>query len=214
MKYSPIDLALQQLAPVVAVPLHGTFEPLDKNGYRFLVAGNGTFIEAKRDWIHVIWPDGDQSRAVKPYGMIQPKVTLAFGTIPAWIATRFAMDASSHGNCEMAAWVVWNARTQQLDYRLCEPIAASSVRIAYHAPELAAHESLCIDLHSHGFGPAFFSAQDDQDDAGQVKIAGVVGNVNGKLSWKFRLCVMGITINVPFDAATSETGQPVMEVQA
>ena len=131
----------------------------------------------------------------KPFGAVQRGVRIEFGAIPPWVKARFAGDAIASGNMEIAACVIWNTVTQTLDSRRCEALHASSHRIQYVRPALAANESLVLDLHSHGHGPAYFSSTDDEDDRNEVKIAGVVGNVNGELSWKFRLCLAGIFIN-------------------
>ena len=195
MKYSPLDLALQNVVPVLAVPLHGTFEPLVNIGQRFLVGGDGLYIEVRRAWLHAVWPIAHESRVAKPFGVVQRCVRMEFGAIPGWIKERFASDAIASGNMEIAACIVWNSFTQTLDYRRCIALNASSHRIEYVRPSLASYESLVLDLHSHGHGRAFFSATDNEDDRNEVKIAGVVGNVNGELSWKFRLCLAGIFIN-------------------
>jgi PRTRC genetic system protein A len=194
------------------MPLHGTFTPLDKDGHRFLLGKNGTFIEVRRNWLHAIWPDGEGACAAKPYGTVDKVVTLAFGTIPAWVTSQFAQDAKASGNVEIAACVIWDAHTRSLHYRRCETITASRAHIQYRRPALAAHESLVIDLHSHGLGNAFFSGQDDKDDCGEVKIAGVIGNVNGVPTWKFRLCLLGMFINVPIPEAVAAASQMTDEV--
>ncbi|WP_406868143.1 Mov34/MPN/PAD-1 family protein [Paraburkholderia fungorum] len=70
-------------------------------------------------------------------------------------------------------------------------------------PALKPHESLAIDVHSHGDGAAYFSAQDDADDIGEVKISGVLGGLGtgGTPSVAFRLCVLGmfVPLKVPAD---------------
>jgi PRTRC genetic system protein A len=70
-------------------------------------------------------------------------------------------------------------------------------------PELAEHESLAIDLHSHGDGEAFFSEIDDTDDAGEVKISGVLGGLGetGTPSAVFRLNLLGLIIPLPVPVA-------------
>ena len=42
------DTALQHSALVVVVPRYGEFEPMTGNGHRFLVTGDGLWLEARR----------------------------------------------------------------------------------------------------------------------------------------------------------------------
>lgn len=50
-----------------------------------------------------------------------------------------------------------------------------------------------LDIHSHGRLPAFFSGTDDEDDSdvSVVKIAAVLGNLDGAVSTTMRLCACG-----------------------
>lgn len=197
MNYAALDRAMHTITPVLPVPLHGEFTPMATPGHRFLVASNGLFMELKRSWLHAIWPIAADTDVAKPFGALTKHVTLEFGVIPAWIKDTLAKEAAAAGNIEIAAWVIWNSLTRSLEYRSCGTIEASSAKINYERPRLLDHESLVIDLHSHGFGPAFFSSTDNEDDKDEVKISGVIGNVNGVPTWKFRLCLSGIFVKIP-----------------
>jgi PRTRC genetic system protein A len=66
---------------------------------------------------------------------------------------------------------------------------------------------LVCDLHSHGAGPAFFSATDNGDDAHSTKIAIVVGSLGRDDGPTFaaRLCAGGMFLglpSLPFEEAT------------
>lgn len=50
------DVALQHSAPVVTVPRYGGFTPLAENGHRFLVTGDGLWLEARRPWMYLRVP--------------------------------------------------------------------------------------------------------------------------------------------------------------
>ena len=50
------DVALQHSAPVVTVPRYGGFTPLAENGHRFLVTGDGLWLEARRPWLYLRVP--------------------------------------------------------------------------------------------------------------------------------------------------------------
>ena len=49
------DIALQQSAPVVTVPRYGGFTPLTENGHRFLVTGDGLWLEARFQCLMGAW---------------------------------------------------------------------------------------------------------------------------------------------------------------
>jgi PRTRC genetic system protein A len=55
-----------------------------------------------------------------------------------------------------------------------------------------AHEHLAVDIHSHGCMGAFFSATDDDDDRGELKLSIVIGNLDAdEASMRMRLCALG-----------------------
>ncbi|PRH49742.1 PRTRC system protein A [Burkholderia multivorans] len=202
-----LDEALFDSAPVATVPRHAEFAPLLDVGHRFLLAAEGLFIEIRRPWLHLIQPlaqvDGAYSRP--PYGSLDAKIEFAFGRISAaeQHLRRFAADAAQVAPNEHAAWIIWNETRRELVYREVEVTNSTPTKITINRPALADDESLVFDLHSHGTGPAGFSQTDDADDAGEVKIAGVIGGVGTAApSVAFRLCALGktITLRVPVQA--------------
>ncbi|WP_333985099.1 PRTRC system protein A [Burkholderia orbicola] len=202
-----LDEALFDSAPVAAVPRHAEFAPLRDVGHRFLLAAEGLFVEIRRPWLHLIQPvaqiEGAGPRP--PYGSIEAKIEFAFGRIGAAEPhlRRFATDAAGVSPNEHAAWIVWNDTSKELVYREVDVISSTPTTIAINRPALADDESLAFDLHSHGVGAAGFSPTDDADDAGEVKIAGVIGGVGTATpSVAFRLCALGkmITLRVPVQA--------------
>ena len=204
----PLDIALFDSAPIVAVPKHATFAPLQDVGHRFLATAEGIFVEVRRPWLHVIQllTKLPEKAPRPPYGYIMPKIELTFGRLGVAIPfiQAFAEEAREAAPNEHAAWIIWNEKEQALEYRPLKITNASPGAISYERPELQPHESLAIDLHSHGCGEAFFSGTDDADDAGEVKISGVIGGLAAGVtpSVAFRLCVLGLTIplKVPVDA--------------
>lgn len=214
MDYLPIDLALNVAVPVLPVPLHGRFVEMTGYGHRFLVASDGLYLEVRRDWVHVIWPVATDARVAKPFGRLTSRVRFECGSIPRWIKDCFAGEARDSGNTEIAACVLWNSKTRAFNYRRCEAITANFARIEYVRPALGLDESLVVDLHSHGFGRAYFSALDDLDDQHEVKIAGVVGTVNSVPTWQFRLCVNGIFVNGTPDSALGDTDNLTKEYES
>ena len=190
------DRMVQDHAPTVMVPSHSELQPLGASGHRYLAAGDGLWLEVRRPWLHLVWPLLAGARL--PYGAVARKVELAF-KMPVDLIAHFVDDARRALPDEAAAWIVWNELQQKLEYVNVGTYEASPAGIRYARPRLEPHQHLALDLHSHGALPAFFSETDNQDDAGEVKIAGVIGSLadEGKApSAAFRLCVLGVHVNV------------------
>lgn len=213
------DYITQGVCPTLPVPKFGDLPEPIGSGHCFLVAVDGLWVEITRPWLHMIWPVAKQSDVAIPYGSLRPKVQFAFGKLPAEFIRTFAEDARAALPNEAAAWLVWNESTPLydgfLEYLLLPPASAGSGHIQFERPALAPHQSLAVDLHSHGAGPAFFSATDNQDDAGEVKISGVIGSLSherGQLpTIEFRICALGITVPIPVDpSAILAAAQPVV----
>ncbi|HWW70311.1 MAG TPA: PRTRC system protein A [Duganella sp.] len=199
-----LDLALVQAAPVVAAPANCEFYPLQENGHRFVVATNGVYLEARRPWLHFIHQISEFAGVTVPYGSITPKFELAFGRVGTALPQlrEFARHAQAAAPLEAAASIIWNSRLDAWRIEFPEIIGeATTASIRFQQPHLADDEHLVIDVHSHGHLDAFFSGVDDADDAGAVKIAGVVGNLDGVPTVAFRVCVLGVMIplSVPAD---------------
>lgn len=203
----PLDAALFDSAPTVAVPKHAKFQPLVDVGHRFLMTAQGVFVEVRRPWLHVIQQLTKLNDAGPrpPYGDIEPKIELAFGRLSAAVPylQAFAEEARAALPNEHAAWIVWDQQKQQLAYKALHVSNSTPGSITFDRPVLESHESLAIDVHSHGDGAAYFSAQDDADDTGEVKISGVLGGLGegGTPSVAFRLCLLGmfVPLKVPAD---------------
>ncbi|MDB0572212.1 DUF2016 domain-containing protein [Ralstonia solanacearum] len=202
-----LDAKLWDSAPTIAVPKFAEFKQLEEVGHRFLATAEGLFVEVRRPWLHVIQPvaplNGQTVRP--PYGTVKPKVELAFerlGAIFPMVRT-FIEAARQAAPNEHAAWVIWDSHTGDLAYRELNITSTSPGAIDYERPKLQDHESLVVDMHSHGALAAFFSEQDNHDDAGEVKISCVVGDLaDGKTpSIQFRLCVLGMFLPLKVPAA-------------
>lgn len=201
----PRDRIIQEHAPILPAPNFGELAPLERPGHRYIACHDRIMIEVVRPWLRLVWPVSTQGELSPglPYGAVDQVVSLAF-KIPRELLQRFTDEARGVLPAEHAAWIVWDAREGRLKYRTVAITAAAAGRVTYDRPQLEAHESLAIDLHSHGAAPAFFSAQDDEDDAGEVKIAGVVGSLGTDpvASWAFRLCALGVYMPLPAPRAS------------
>lgn len=102
-----------------------------------------------------------------------------------------------HGEIQFGAWLVWDDLKQVLVYRPLKSLFATPDDLKTELPTLAEHESLAIDLHSHGHSSAFFSPKDNTDDQGEVKVSGVYGSIGTEAPDSvFRICTGGIFINI------------------
>ncbi|HVR51324.1 MAG: PRTRC system protein A [Variovorax paradoxus] len=187
----PRDQALLATCPVVAVP---RFSPLPAmaNGQRVLVARNGWFLQTRLDWLdHIVALGSAVPAACLPYGEVVEHLRLAFGTLPVAQIEEFLAEARQSLPDESAAVLVYARSTGRLRLALCPPLQRSPLRIDYQRPALAADETVAVDLHTHGTGPAFWSAADDRDDQG-ICIAGVFGRLDqARPTACFRLVLNG-----------------------
>jgi PRTRC genetic system protein A len=201
-----LDMATYRAAPLQAAPQHCEFAPLVSNGHRLLVAQDGMHLEVRRPWLHFIHSIAKPHLDVRiPYGAIEDKLELAFGRLGTALPQlkEFGAYAMAESPVESAASLLWNHKTQEWSIRYPEVIgAASAASIQYKQVDVGEDESLVIDLHSHGTNAAFFSATDNEDDRGSVKIAGVFGNLDQPMpTVAFRLCALGVylPLAVPAD---------------
>lgn len=185
------DTILQQLTPVVSVPL---FEapPADSRpiGHRFLVACDGLWIEGKSPWLHARALIA--SSAIRlPFGDLAPVLELRCGNLPKTLLNEFVAQARRASPNETASIITWHEQTGEFNLL---PVARESgaTHVHYERPRLAGGEYLVADLHSHGTSRAGFSMQDDLDDAGEIKVAIVVGRCHLPTpDVAARLCLLG-----------------------
>jgi PRTRC genetic system protein A len=207
MTLDPRDAVLQGHVPAVMVPRFGTLDHLASDGHRFLVAYDGLWLEVRRRWLHLralVAPVAVDGIAV-PYGRISDQLAAGrreYEATYAWapeemerLQTIFVHDARNALPDEFAAWGVWNTETGRLEYRPLFATEASPDSIDFSRPKLEPHEHLAVDLHSHGKDRAFFSSTDDEDDAGEVKLAVVAGQLNKQPTFVSRLCALGMFID-------------------
>ena len=207
-----LDALLYDQTPVECVPRHGAFRRLTIDGHRYLVAADGLWLEVHLPWLHLLWPLANIGEPIKPtpgfrtshatpFGHIAPVVEIAFGKVPQHHIRSFAERGRTSCPNERGAWMSWEHGLEGTEPRLVwsEPIDACGTTgsLHYARPEHTANLSPCIDLHTHGTAPAFFSATDDQDDAHDVKIAIVIGNLDQPIpTIAARLCCLGVFIPV------------------
>lgn len=188
------DRAMLETFPLEAVGRMAGLQPAAKAGTRFLVAGNGLWREIVLPWIRVLHPLA-LSALPLPYGDLGADVEVLCGPVPTDLVREFNRHARDHAPTEVAAAIIWNARSHvwRLDHRRAR--SASNDRIEYDEVKLGDDEHIVIDVHSHGHFPAFFSAEDDRDDYGSMKFSLVVGSFNQERpTAEMRLCMAGVNL--------------------
>lgn len=202
------DLAIQATCPVVTMPRFGELgqQPL---GQRMVLGSNGLFVQMRTPWLECTTRSGDVGMRL-PFGQVREAMRFAFGGIPRALLEAFIEQARAALPNEVAGALVFDTRTGGLRLSMHQALAAGPGHVRYWIEELAEHEVLAIDLHSHGRLPAFWSAEDDRDDQG-VRVCGVFGNLDRERpSARLRLVVNGLFRDLPhpWDAAQrlKETG--------
>lgn len=209
MVSDPRDVALQSVTPTVMVPRYTEMEELDTPGHRLLMAANGVWLEACRAWLYVRTLAALPPLVPVPYGTVTEVMRFKCGKLPKVMVTQFIEEAKARCPNECAAWVVWNQQTGAWRLQMLEETSVGPAHCEVNLPTLEDDEHLVMDLHSHGVIPegAFFSNEDNKDDKGDCKIAGVIGNLDKEVvTTAFRLCVNGLFLPLPFDSPQGQEG--------
>ncbi len=198
-----IDETIQNMFPTLAMPREGGLPPASKSGTRYIVARDGLWREVSLPWVTVVHKISNSDFSL-PYGAIEESISIKCGAIPAHIRSKFVQDAKAAMPNEMAAAVIWNSKDQSWRYELRENTSATVAHVDYREVQLRDDEFLVLDLHSHGTFEAFFSNEDDRDDAGSMKFSGVIGNLDTReITSVLRLNMLGKT----WDADLASQGQ-------
>lgn len=175
--------------PVLTMPHGGLLPPMTASGRRIIVGADGIYKEVRRPWLHALVEVG---RCRTPYGKVNPVVRFA-STLPRALLDEFLVYAWEANGQEVAAWVVWDERSKAMQLLKLQPITRSKVHVTFDRPELPAYQHIFLDVHSHHTMSQEFSSVDDADDRanGGTYIAGVLGHIDTKPTWNFRLCLDG-----------------------
>lgn len=194
------DVYLQSTTPTVMVPRFGQLEPIADNTHRFLIASDGMYLEVKRPWLYLRRKIADQRTVAMPYGTVSESLSIV--EFPVELVRCFLEDARKSLPNEAGGWLVMDTATMQFRYEAFVPLFASPVHLKIHRPHLRDGECFVVDLHSHGRGQALFSSVDDHDDRFEIKISGVLGNLDAETpSACFRLCCLGLCL--PFNVTAT-----------
>lgn len=186
-----MDEALLKAFPLLAAPVSGMQQPAADFGTRYVVGRYGVSREVTLPWIRVcqlIAP----SALTLPYGVMADAVEFRCGPIPGEVVREFVAHAKQAQPLEIAGVFLWNETDDSWRYARREAKTASSSHIEYDEVRAGDGEHIVVDVHSHGLHAAFFSAEDDADDAGAMKVSLVLGNLDrDRPTSKMRLCMAG-----------------------
>lgn len=199
-----LDEFVQRTTPLLAATHAASLGDMADAGHRYVVSRDGLHVQFKRRWVRgsVLLAPCPAPLPFGPPPSAGPK--LSCGPVPASLVREFLAEARRVAPVEVAGWIIW----REPDGPSCagswklivlRTLAASGGMVRFERPQLAAGEHLVVDIHSHGRHPAFFSAQDDADDADVsiVKFAVVLGQVmESTASTAVRFCACGAFINI------------------
>lgn len=191
----PRDLAVCAVTPTLMAPRYGALPPVAVGQYRFVVASNGVFVQARSRAVDVCLRIGSANGL--PYGTLDEYVRLAGGPIPRELGEQLMARAIAATPNEWAGIVVYDALEQA--YRVMEPpVSSVSPGHITYATSGYDDELLVLDIHSHGTGHAFFSGTDNRSDNHGVYLASVLGCCKdmNDIEVKTRIVVHGIHYNV------------------
>jgi len=186
------DRILQQACPTVIAPKYSPLPEIE-GGYRYLMAKDGLWIEAKKPWGHFRLPLWLAPRPTA-YGIVDAVFRLLDGPFPAGLIRECIEEATNDAcnNKEWAGWIIWS-ESRGYEHRPLDVLDSSISHIRSDLRSaLSEEEHLALDLHSHPFGMDRFSRTDDEDDAGGVYFSGVISFHEGmKPKLTTRLCIEG-----------------------
>jgi PRTRC genetic system protein A len=179
-------------------PRHEPLALLDTHSHRFVIGGDGLYLEVHRFWIHVMLKVMDSpiplpyGRAPEVFSMRLQRHALIGGL------RRFIQRARDVSPLEHAAWLTFDPARTALGYLEPAVIARSGGHIRYHRPDAHPHCLPVVDCHSHGVFPAFFSSTDDDDDrTDDAKLAFVAGRLDQpEVSIAMRFVGFGLSVDI------------------
>jgi PRTRC genetic system protein A len=201
----PTAAALLAEVPCYPMPPSGRSPALDalraaRAGHGLAVGKDGVMLILRRPWLALDVPVTPPIAAHLPYGEIGgPKAELRCGLIPRWHIEAILDILRGELPNEAAAFILWNEVTREFAVEFPVIDEATPSRLVYRPPVLPPDWHMICDIHSHGTGPAFFSATDDADDRHATKISLVFGRLDQPdgPTRASRLCAGGMFLPLP-----------------
>lgn len=202
----PIDRALLLQNPVLPMPHRGHLPKLEPGERRYVIARDGLYVQAKTLALEVCVALAHTPAL--PFGPLESKLTLAGGLLSRECFKRMCSEAAAQSPQEWAALVHWDIEHQCYEFNTVASLHHSEAHFAYDSASRE-ESRLVLDVHSHGSGPAFFSATDDASDRYGVYFATVLGRCDAPehIEVRTRLVIDGLRIPLqwhPWEAGSSE----------
>lgn len=172
------DQVALAVTPTLMKPIKGDISwELNEGAYRYIMAKDGLYIEGKSALLHASFKISDLGGRSMPYGEHKPFCNFTHGLPAARIYHEIIENCVNSKEQEYAC----NIRYGNASYFIDEPatISRSAGHISYVSDKDV--NNLLVDVHSHGFGKAYFSGTDDKSDEHGIYIAMVLGRC-GSLS--------------------------------
>ncbi len=190
-----MDEAIQATFPLIAAPTSGEIAPASASGTRYLIARDGVWRELTLPWVRFRHQLAAAAMRL-PYGELEPMIEIRCGGIPPALIREFLADAREACPYEVAGVFLWHEPSDTWRYERREAMNASGSHINYQEVRPLDDEHIVVDVHSHGKHAAFFSAEDNADDAGSMKFSLVLGNLDqAHPTSEMRLCMAGVVVN-------------------
>lgn len=191
--------------PCYPVPPLGRSPAIDAlrdahTGQGLAIGKGGVMLILRRPWLALDTYVTPPPSGYLPYGKgDQERAELRCGLIPHVFLEVVLRHLRAALPNEAAAFVTWNEKTRA--FAVERPVIddATPSRLVYRTPVLPPDWHVVCDIHSHGTGPAFFSATDNADDAHATKISLVFGRLDqpGHEDMASRLCAAGMFLPMP-----------------
>jgi PRTRC genetic system protein A len=137
--------------------------------YEYVAAGNGLFVRAQRPGLAAMVRIGNIGMRgladVQPYCMVERRVPMRLFS---WMLTR----AYQVGHNEILFYLT-GARPWTVNVPMQKVSSAGVIPLSYDAGA-----DTLIELHSHNFMDAFFSATDTEDEKSGFRVYSVIGRLN------------------------------------
>jgi PRTRC genetic system protein A len=194
----PTAGAILDAVPCYPVPPTGRSPALEgvrssRDGQCLAVGNDGVCLIVRRPWLELDVAITPPIPAYLPYGSIgDRRADLRCGLVPQTLFDRLLEHFRAALPDEAAAFIIWDEETRTFSLHFPQIDEATPSRLIYRIPVLPPNHHMVCDVHSHGHGPAFFSATDDADDAHSTKISIVIGRLDQQPDIALRLCAGGM----------------------
>lgn len=193
---NPKDQAIFSATPTLPAPRYGILPECPIGTHRFVMASNGVFVQARTAVMTLCLKIADAVPGI-PYGTMDEALYLTGGIISHELIREATARSARAAPDEWAGLIVLDESGR---YQLIEPqvTAASPSRITWLRDQVP-EDRLVIDMHSHGDGPAYFSATDNESDArGGIFLSLVLGRCRDEQpEYLLRAAVHGLLVSAP-----------------